>query len=85
MTKPIIHSNGTSADELIKGYCEIRSRLTAAIEALQEFGPNARDYYPLGPSAFSRAVAENATRVNRLTEVCDEIETLINHCAGIEE
>ncbi len=59
MLLPSIHLNGTSAEQLLEQACEAGNAVRAAIVALEAAGPNARDYYPQGDDAFTRARAEH--------------------------
>lgn len=76
MTKPTIHTNGTSAQELLDGLGEIHVALNNAVAKLYEYGPNARDYYPQGDAAFAAARDEHASRIERVRSVIAEIEEI---------
>jgi hypothetical protein len=81
-TRPTIHLNGTGAEALLLGYEAAGGALRAAMDALEEAGPNARDYYPQGSDAFPRAAREHASRVERLRSVLAEIGDLHEHVAS---
>lgn len=73
LTAPRIHLNGTSRKSLEEQYETALEAISRAIDALGETAPNARDYYPIAPGAFSRAMGEHASRVRRLKEVQGEL------------
>jgi hypothetical protein len=77
--KPLVHLNGTGREQLAAQYESAALALTTAIDALMEAAPNARDYYPLGPDAFSEAQREHASRLSRLLTVKDELSALWEH------
>lgn len=70
---PIVHRNGTSRDALIAERAEAGRAVRAALIALGEMAPNARDYYP-EPGLFERARAQHDARVAALRAVYDGIE-----------
>lgn len=70
---PIIHLNGTSKEALIEQHCAAGSALRAALKALSEMAPNARDYYP-APGRFEQARAQHDRRAKTLRDLYDEIE-----------
>lgn len=80
MTTPTIHLNGTGRASLSEGYREAGIAVNAAIDAMSEAAPNARDYYVQGPAAIQAAQAEHVSRVKRLIAVRDELLALYEHC-----
>lgn len=80
---PTIHLNGTSAAELDRQQRAIGTAAYALLAALADGAPNARDYYPQGPEAFTaaqRAHVERCDAVRRIiADVEAQIELLINH------
>lgn len=70
---PLVHLNGSSPERLAEGYDHAARALSAAIEALEDAAPNARDYYPKGESAFAEARREHSARVASLRAVRSEI------------
>lgn len=82
MMKPVIHLNGTSRNELRRGYYDAYCAVQSAADVLAQTNPNGRDYYPLGPDAIRSAGNEHAARMRRLKEVLDELEELTLHCGG---
>lgn len=84
LTRPLIHSNGTSAYTLEKDYGLARNALLDAIDSLeQRCWPNGRDYYPLPGNALTKAQEEHRSRVERLRSVLDELTQLEEHCADV--
>lgn len=57
-TLPTIHTNGTSAAELFRGYRAAMKACQSATEAIRGIEFNARDYYPQGPEAWTSALSE---------------------------
>lgn len=78
---PTIHLNGTSGDHLLDAHTAARSALRAALAALDECAPNARDYYPQGDGAFRAAVREHEARVEALRGVDRDLAALAEHIA----
>jgi hypothetical protein len=80
---PTVHLNGTSKAGLMDPIGEALTALNAALEALWGVAPNARDYYvQTDPDAFSKAAAEHRGRVDRLTDVKNELGEIL---IGIDE
>jgi hypothetical protein len=77
ISTPTVQRNGTAKDVLLEDFYASRSAIADAIHCLQTRGPNARDYYPQGGTAFTRAVEEHTARIHRLTEVLQEIDQII--------
>ncbi len=78
MTNPTVHLNGTSRADLIEDYANMTSALREAERVLVAGSPNARDYYPQGPAAFSSAVKEHEARVAKIRSVREELEAVID-------
>ena len=78
ITFPTIHINGSPALRLIEDHATARDAIRAAIKALSDAGPNARDYYPQGPRAFEVAASEHTHRLERLLSVERELATIID-------
>lgn len=76
MRTPTIHLNGTSRDRLFEGIADAAGALRAALRAMDDASPNARDYYPQGPEAYGEAAKEHAARVERIRSVLSELETI---------
>lgn len=77
MQLPTIHSNGTSKESLIEDLCKASHAIDAAYVALKLTAPNGRDYYPQGPAALEKAIAEHNDRLRRLDVVKNEVDELI--------
>lgn len=73
MQIPTIHSNGTSAQELIKQLREAYAALGTACDKLKEATPHGRDYYPQGPNAITAARDEHFTRLRKVEQVREEV------------
>lgn len=82
MIKPTIHLNGTSATALAEAYENAVSALFRARDALVLAAPNARDYYPQGPNAFSEARRDHDRRAKALHDLQDELQELAEHAAN---
>jgi hypothetical protein len=80
MTLPTIHTNGTSARELARGYSNARLAVQEAIEILSKVEFNARDYYPQGQDAWNAAVRERSDTFDKLRSVTGELYALEEHC-----
>jgi hypothetical protein len=78
MRTPTIHLNGSSKQHLLDAYCAAGDTLLQAMDALVAAAPNARDYYPQGPTAFVEAVAEHDARIMKVRAVYAEIAALID-------
>jgi len=83
MRIPTIHLNGTSADALIDQLSEAIDALAVALRRLQDASPNARDYYPQGPHAFTEAQAEHEARWRAIDAVRRELDDIRERAAGI--
>ena len=80
---PTIHMNGTSKEALVEQLCEAGSAVNTAIRALALATPNARDYYPQGPDTFKRALAQHVARMEALSGVVSELQTLVERIDGV--
>ena len=79
---PIIHLNGTGAQNLAEDYTEAWIALNNAIEVLHlRTNPNGRDYYLIGDNAFTKARAEHALRLQKLHEVKAQLQAIASHAA----
>lgn len=84
MTAPTIHTNGTSKAALLEGYEHATMALNAALMALAQAAPNARDYYPQGAAAFAEAQKGYAADVAALQGVLKHIQYLWESIDGQE-
>ena len=66
---PTIHSNGTPKARLLDDTCGILAKLREAREEIQTHGPNMRDYYPQGDSAWKDALADHLGNLKVLDEM----------------
>ena len=83
ITKPCIHSNGTSADRLLEGYRIAYRAITDAMGALREnAAPHPRDYSPLGWDHQHAAMEEHKSRLAALLNVQAELLELMEHCSA---
>jgi len=73
---PSIHLNGTSREDLVKQLLDANLALIKAIEAVRHAAPHGRDYYPQGPEAITKAMAEHKSRLRRLGEVRTELNQI---------
>lgn len=76
MRAPVIHLNGTSPEYLLSTLGSAAEAVSAAIVAVNETAPNARDYYSQGSDAIGIASVEHASRMDRLREVLLEIQQI---------
>jgi len=82
-TLPTVHLNGTSRDDLLDGYIAAMDAIRLAIQAVQAAAPNARDYYVQSNMSAHLARDEHFTRLARLRETLDELNTIAEHVAGV--
>lgn len=73
---PTVHLNGTSGKELAIQLEGAVNAIFQAREALVLAGPNARDYYPQGASAYETARQQHSERAKRLSDIQDELQTI---------
>jgi hypothetical protein len=73
---PTLHLNGSSAPHLRDQLCDVAEALRKAMRAIEQAGPNARDYYPQGEYAYPQARAEHDSRLKRIRDVLDEYEQI---------
>ena len=82
LTTPIIHKNGTSAEDLLINYREALDALRLAEEQLLKTHPNGRDYYcHPEPGALSSAIKQHVARLGRIRQTMHEISDLACHCS----
>jgi hypothetical protein len=80
---PTVHLNGTSRDSLLEGYMAAMDALRLAIQEVQAAAPHARDYYVQAGDTFCMAQNQHFTRLARLRETLDELNTIAEHVAGV--
>lgn len=76
MQFPRIHLNGSSADGLKAPIREAYSAIGMAIEKMTAVSPHNRDYYVISADAGNVAHAEHRERVQKLTDVRRDLETI---------
>ncbi len=81
LTLPTIHMNGTSPEDLLDQNIEAGRAAQDLLHALQRAAPNARDYYVIGPEAFTKARNEHRDRAKRVQSVLDELSVIMEHVA----
>lgn len=74
---PTIHMNGDTRDTLLNDYLAQRKAVITAIKALQAHPPHARNYYPEGMAAFTKAQDEHRERIAALKHVTRELEEIL--------
>ena len=74
---PTVHINGTSQKELSDGLEKALNKIDEAILALRDAWPHGRDYHPRGPDAYGRANDQWKWRLQQLSRVRNELETII--------
>lgn len=78
---PLIHMNGTSAEELLNLREAFYAALQEAEQALKQMAPNGRDYYPT-PGMMELAVEQHRLRMATLGGLMKQIET---ECENINQ
>lgn len=73
---PVVHHNGSGRVALMEQQHKANMAVNAAITALLEASPHARDYYPLGDDVWFRAHLQSMDRVVALQKVQLEIEQI---------
>lgn len=73
---PTVHLNGTSGAVLLEQLKGARRALDAALDALAEAAPNARDYY-VQPGGFSPAQRQHEARLAKLREVRSDVSDVL--------
>jgi hypothetical protein len=81
MTKPTIHLNGTSSDDLFAQVCVVLEALRWARDAMRRAAPHGRDYYIQGDQAFNNANGEHVARLDKLTDIMREYEAMAEYIA----
>ena len=78
---PVVHMNGTTADELIDNLRAVCDGLRATEEALAKAAPNQRDYYPAGLGLWNAALLQHSRRreaiETMLREINEEMEGIL--------
>jgi hypothetical protein len=79
MILPTIHSNGTNINTLIDGYDAIHEALYRLNLRWQGVEFDARDYYPQGPDAYTKAVEERLAQDANLNEFRAYLDGIRQH------
>jgi hypothetical protein len=79
LTLPLVHMNGTGLKSLTEDYDLIDDKLHDFLESWQKMEFNARDYYPLGPEAWTKAVEARQEINKKLREVKAYIDAHREH------
>lgn len=74
---PIVHMNGTSADELIDLRSNAWDALRKALDMLKRMAPNGRDYYP-EPGRMDLAHEQHDRRLRTVCNLMNELECEID-------
>lgn len=69
MAGPTVHLNGSSPEYLVDTLRDAGDALGAALRALNDAAPNARDYYPQGDGAWKLALAEHEADMRALRDM----------------
>ena len=83
LTLPTVHINGSSRGGLLEGYIAAMDAIRLAMKALQSAAPHPRDYYVQSNMSAHLARDEHFTRLARLRETLDELNTIAEHVAGV--
>jgi hypothetical protein len=75
---PSVHMNGDTREELLRINRAAYDAATALIDALYEAAPNGRNFYPQGPDAMGKAVAQHHSRVNRAEGIKAELAEIVH-------
>ena len=73
MIAPRVHLNGTSRASLLEAISSASKSVALAISTLRDTAPHARDYYVIGPDAYTQARDEYVARLKRLHDTNDEL------------
>ena len=76
MVTPTVHLNGTSAEELMRLFADAGAAVQTAMKAVEDAGPNGRDYYPQGPGMLTVAIGEHVDRIGKLNSVYKDLVAL---------
>ena len=77
--RPTIHSNGTTAVELVEQYRAAGQALHQALELLYQMTPHGRDYYSQGADAVTLARHEHEERLAKVRDVLQDLLDLAEH------
>lgn len=76
LTTPTLHLNGSSYADLMEPLNAAYQALGDAQQALERCWPNARDYYPQGPTAAGQANIQHNKRFKAISDIMSEIDAM---------
>lgn len=79
---PTIHLNGTSRDELLRGYVNALDALREAEIAVAQTIPHGRDFHVQGDMALERAHREHIDRMRKLRGVFSDLSAIAETVAA---
>ena len=81
LTLPCITLNGSSANSLMEQYSEARLAVVTAMATLENVDFHSRDYCQQenGPMIYRKAREEYHARLQKLSDVAKELETIMMH------
>jgi hypothetical protein len=77
---PIIHTNGTSVEDLLLDNAEAKNAIDAALERIRRMEFNGRDYYPV-PGSWTAALSQRMEIIKSLRDASKFFEAIAEHCA----
>ena len=77
---PIIHTNGTSVEDLLLDNAEAKNAIDAALERIRRMEFNGRDYYP-SPGSWTNALSQRMEIIKSLRDASEFFEAIAEHCA----
>ena len=83
-TLPIVHMNGTSLEELTRGYDAIDDALYSLKGAMSSLEFNARDYYLGGPEHWEKARDERMEMNRHLHSIIGWVNAHRSHLYSIK-
>lgn len=78
MQLPTISLNGTSPNQLLRDYNDVRETLNIAIDTMRRCAPHLRDYY-VKEGDFKAACTEHDKRLNSLVTILYEVNQIAEH------
>lgn len=76
---PVVHTNGTGQEDLMRQYREAYRAVQDALKALAQASPHGRDYYVQEDGALDQAFREHNMRCEKLRSVSDELLEIALH------
>ena len=75
---PLVHMNGDRKESLQGPIADAAYAIREALKALHATCPNARNYYVISDQAFSKAMDQYITQLERLQVTYDELAAMFN-------